>query len=80
MLDRNKMKQALAARKALQEEVIDVVSSGVHLRIRADYKVLSVEIDGVKDDRLRKALNKALKEMLKVQAKKLKGMMGNFNQ
>ncbi len=79
MFDKNKIKQALAARKALQEEVIEVETEGVRLKIRADYKVLAVSVDGEKDERLRKALDKALKEVLKTQAKKLKGIMGEFS-
>ena len=79
LFDRKKIQQALAARKALQEEVVEASEDGVRIKIRGDYKVLLVEVDGESDERLKKALNKVLKELLKVQASKLKGMMGDFD-
>lgn len=77
-IDKKKIQQAFTARKALQEEVVEVFESGVRIRIRGDYKVLLVEVDGEKDEVLKKVLEKALKELIKVQASKLKGMLGDF--
>ena len=74
----DQIKKAREAKKLLESEVVEVTVDGVRVKVRADFKVLLVEVDGEKNDRLRKAFNKALKELVKVQVKKMKGMAGDF--
>lgn len=78
LFDRNKLQQAMNAKKALQEEVVEVEEDGIKVRVRCDYKVLLVEVDGEKDESLKKVFEKVFKQLLKAQAAQLKGIKGGF--
>lgn len=71
-------KKADEVKKILEEEVIEVWESGIKVKIRADQKVMSIEIAGEEDERLKKVINKAIKESQKIAAKKMRGRMGDF--
>jgi len=71
-------KKADEIKKVLEEEVIEISEGGVRIKMRADQKALYVEVDGEKDERIKKAINKAIKESQKVAAKKMRGRMGDF--
>lgn len=71
-------KKADEVKKILEEEVIEVWESGIRVKIRADQRIMSIEIDGEEDERIKKAINKAIKESQKIAAKKMRGRMGDF--
>jgi DNA-binding protein YbaB len=68
--------KAREIQKAMEKQVIEVEEEGVKIKLRGDFKVLSVEIDGDRDERLRKALEKALREALMKSTKQLQGIVG----
>lgn len=71
-------RKADEAKKILEAEVIEIQKDGIHIKIRGDEKILLLEVDGIEDKRLSSVLSDALKEVKKVQMKKMQGFMGDF--
>lgn len=72
-------RKADALKKELEDEVIDVESGEVKVRINAAQKILRLDYPlDISPDKLRDAVNKALDEAQKVAAKKMQGMMGGL--
>lgn len=71
-------KQADKLKKRMEKIVVDVDVRGVEIKMQGDQVVQSVVVDGVEDDRLRKAFNKALKVSQKKVAKKMRGAFGDM--
>lgn len=71
-------KKADEIKKVLEKEMVEIEEKGVRVKIRADQRVMLVEVDGEEDERLKKAVNRAIKEAQKVAAKKMRGRMDEF--
>lgn len=71
-------RKADKAKKILEKEMVEIEEAGIRIKIRGDEQVMSVEIDGEENKALKKAINKAMKEVRKVQMKRMKGFMGDF--
>jgi nucleoid-associated protein EbfC len=73
-------KQAQVMQKMLAEEEVTVEKNGVKVIMTGDQKIVSLKIDGESAPRVKKAIEKAIKESQKVAAKKMMGSggLGNF--
>lgn len=58
--------------KELAAEVLEVSHRGVTLRLRADFHIQDLRVDGKSDERIKGAVNRALKEVQKLAAKKMR--------
>lgn len=79
MFDR--LKQLNELRKAKDElarEVIEVEHRGITVRMAADFSLRDIKIDGQANDRIKEAMNRALREVQKIAAKEMKGKMGSL--
>ena len=75
--DLKKMRdQAMALQKELQKEKVTIEKNGVIIEISGDQKILSIATNGQSDDRIRDAINEAVKKSQEVAAKKLQQMGG----
>lgn len=71
--------QAMAIQKELQAEKINVSKGGVDVSISGDQKIISLSTNGQSDDRIRDAVNEAVKKSQEVAAKKLQSMGGGLS-
>lgn len=62
-------------KKEMESIHVDFEERGIKIRIRGDQHFEEVIIDGRKDERVRDAVNKAIKESQKKAAKKMQGRM-----
>ena len=77
--DLNKMRtQAMAIKKSLEEERIEIDENGVRVVISGDQEIIEFEIQGIKNDLVKEKLNKAIKKSQEVAAKKLQEMSGGL--
>lgn len=77
--DLKKMRdQAIQMQKQLQQEVIEIEEEGIRVVLTGDQKVEVVAIDGNREERLTRVLNKAIKKSQEVAAKKLQEMSGGL--
>lgn len=67
-------KQAQQMQQSLQQEEVTVQKNGVNVIVRGDQKILSVEIDGVMENRVVEAINEAVKKTQELAARKLMEM------
>jgi hypothetical protein len=75
--DLKKMRdQAMALQKELQKEKVTVEKNGVVIEISGDQKILSIASNGQSDDRIKDAINEAIKKSQEAAAKKLQQMGG----
>jgi len=72
-------KQAMQIQKQLKKEEIEVVENGVRIVVSGDQEVRVLEVDGGEDQRVKDALNKAIKKSQKTAAKKLQQMGGGLS-
>lgn len=63
--------QAQQMQAALQQEEVVVEKNGVKVIVRGDQMILSIEVDGVIENRLADAINEAIKKTQELAAKKL---------
>ena len=78
--DINQMrKQAGAIQKALEAETFDVREGNVHVQINGNQNVLSVEIDGVPNEQMKRAMNNAIKQSQQAAAAKLTELTKDMN-
>jgi len=68
-------KKADSLKKEMESIHVDFEDRGIKIRIRGDQHFEEVIVDGHKDERLRDAVNKAIKESQKKAAKKMQGRM-----
>lgn len=74
--DLNQLAQkGLQLQQALAKQVIKISEDGVEIEMSGDQKVLSLKTDGVPQDRLVRALNKAIEESQKQAAGKLRELV-----
>jgi DNA-binding protein YbaB len=64
-------KQAQQMQEALQKEEVTIEKNGVIVVARGDQRIISVEIDGVMENRVAEAINEAVKKTQEMAAKKL---------
>ncbi len=64
-------KQAQAIQQALEKEEFEVVSGNVRIVINGNQNVKLVEIDGVSDENMKRAINDAIKKSQQAAAGKL---------
>ena len=70
--DLNSMRQqAQAMQQALQQEQVSVDQNGINVIMRGDQQIISVEVDGVMENRIAEAINQAIKKTQELAAKKL---------
>jgi DNA-binding protein YbaB len=70
--------QVMQIQKALAEEQIEVEEGEIKVVITGDQKILEIEIEGEKKDRLVDVLNKAIKRSKEVAAGKLQAVSGDL--
>lgn len=79
--DMNSMrKQAMEIQKALEGEIFDVNEGDVHLRINGNQIVQTVEIAGVENEMVKRAVNSAIKQSQQAAAAKLQELTKNMPQ
>lgn len=75
--DLKKMRdQAMALQRELEKEEVTINKNGVEVVISGAQKVISIASNGQSDDRIRDAINEAIKKSQEVAAKKLQQMGG----
>jgi len=70
--------QVMQIQKALAEEQIEVEEGEIKVVMTGDQKILEIEIEGEKKDRLVDVLNKAIKRSREVAAGKLQEVSGDL--
>lgn len=63
--------QAQQMQQALQQETVVIERNGVKITIRGDQVLMSIEIDGVVENRIADAVNEAVKKTQELAARKL---------
>jgi len=75
--DLKKMRdQAMALQKELEKEEVTINKNGVEINITGAQKITAIRTNGQSDDRIRDAINEAIKKSQEVAAKKLQQMGG----
>lgn len=64
--------------KQLQAEVLEVIHKGVKVRVRGDFQLQALETNGKTDAEILEAVNRALKEIQKESAKKMRGRLSEL--
>lgn len=67
----NLQHQAQKMQQALQKEVVTITHDNVTVELSGDQQVLRVIVDGVDENRICEAINKAIKETQRLAATKL---------
>lgn len=57
--------------KALQNEELTIDKDGIKIVMRGDQRIVSIEIDGVEENRITDAINEAVKQTQEHAARKL---------
>ena len=73
-------KQALEIQSALEKESFEVHVGAVRVVISGNQNVQTVEIDGVANDEVKRAINDAIKKSQQAAAMKLAELSKNFQQ
>lgn len=73
-------KQAMAIQQALEKEEFEVVQGNVRVVISGNQNVKTVEIDGVADENVRRAINDAIKRSQQAAAGKLAELSKSMGQ
>ncbi|MFZ6034823.1 MAG: YbaB/EbfC family nucleoid-associated protein [Patescibacteria group bacterium] len=63
--------QAQKMQAALQQETVEVEKNGVKVTVRGDQVVMSIEVDGIIENRIAEAVNEAVKKTQELAARKL---------
>lgn len=63
--------QAQQMQAALQKEQVEVEKNGVKVLVRGDQQILSVEIDGIVENRVTEAINEAIRKTQEIAARQL---------
>lgn len=71
-------KQADSMKKQMEQIIVEVEEKGVKIIIRGDQHVEEIFVDGEKNERLKKAVNKAIRESQKKVAKKMRGQLSDL--
>lgn len=71
-------KKADSMKKEMEAIHLTVEERGIQVKIRGDQHIEEVTVDGKRDDRLKDAVNRAVKESQKKVAKKMQGNLGDL--
>lgn len=63
--------QAQKMQAALQQETVEVDKNGVKVTVRGDQVIMSIEVDGIIENRIAEAVNEAVKKTQELAARKL---------
>ena len=63
--------QAKLMQEALQKEIVEVEKNGVKVTVRGDQVIMSIEVDGIIENRVAEAVNEAVKKTQELAARKL---------
>lgn len=63
--------QAQKMQAALQQETVEVDKNGVKVQVRGDQVIMSIEVDGIIENRIAEAVNEAVKKTQELAARKL---------
>ncbi|OGK52112.1 hypothetical protein A2970_02610 [Candidatus Roizmanbacteria bacterium RIFCSPLOWO2_01_FULL_44_13] len=63
--------QAKLMQEALQKETVEVEKNGVKVTVRGDQVIMSIEVDGIIENRVAEAVNEAIKKTQELAARKL---------
>lgn len=63
--------QAQKMQAALQQETVEVEKNGVRVTLRGDQVIMSIEVDGIIENRIAEAVNEAVKKTQELAARKL---------
>lgn len=69
--------QALKMQQSLSGEKIVVEGDGIEITMSGDQKVLEIKIDGVEQEKLKNAVNEAIRKSQEIAARKLTEIAGN---
>lgn len=72
-------KQAMAIKQALEQVEIEGRDANVVVKMNGNQEVKSVLVDGVSDDKLKRAFNDAIKRSQQVAASKLQEISKDMN-
>lgn len=64
--------------KELAGEILEVAAKGVTVKIAANMQLIELETNGKKDEEIKETINKALKEVQKLAAKKMRGQLSDL--
>jgi DNA-binding protein YbaB len=73
-------KHAVAIQEALEKEEFDVIEGSVRILITGNQNVKAVEVDGVPNEELKRAMNNAIKRSQQAAAGKLSEMSSSLQQ
>lgn len=73
-------KQAMAIQQALEKEEFEVVQGNVRILISGNQNVKAVEIDGIENDDVKRAINDAIKRSQQAAAGKLAELSKSMGQ
>ena len=71
-------KKADAMKHQMEEIHLELEDRGIKLKLRGDNHIEQIIIDGTEDERIKDVVNKALKEVQKKVAKKMRGELGDL--
>ena len=63
--------QAKLMQEALQKQIVEVEKNGVKVTLRGDQVIMSIEVDGIIENRIAEAVNEAVKKTQELAARKL---------
>lgn len=79
MFDRIKQLNELRkAKDELSKEMLEVEHKGVTVKVSADLSIKEIKVGDRSEDKIKEAVNRALQEVQKIAAKKMKGKLGDF--
>lgn len=70
------IQEAMKMQKEIQKEHVTIEKHGVTVTASGDQKIVSITTNGQSDDRIREAINEALKKSQEAAAKKIQQMGG----
>ncbi len=70
------IQEAMKMQKEIQKEQVTVIKHDVEVTASGDQRIVSIKTNGQSDDRIREAINEALKKSQEIAAKKIQQMGG----
>ena len=70
------VQEAMKLQKIIQNERVTVIRNDVEIEMSGDQKVISIKTNGQSDDRIKDAINEAIKKSQEAAAKKIQQMGG----
>ncbi|HSW88562.1 MAG TPA: YbaB/EbfC family nucleoid-associated protein [Candidatus Saccharimonadales bacterium] len=70
------IQEAMKMQKEIQKEQVTITKNDVEVTASGDQRIVSIKTNGQSDDRIREAINEALKKSQEIAAKKIQQMGG----